>query len=169
MKGLIAVFAALAVLGLAFFLYRSPAGPPAEMTEAEIAQIEADVMAVAAEMKTASDNLDTDAVVASYDPSAMHGTDGTTYYPTYEDWAAHLRDLGGRFQERTSEWRNTRVDVLARDAAVFVGQYEVTGTQVSGDMTRVQVYMTLVMRNIEGVWKVVHQASTGRWIPIEEG
>jgi ketosteroid isomerase-like protein len=43
MKGLIAGLAVLLVLGVAFFFYSSPAPPPAEMTEAEIAQIEADV------------------------------------------------------------------------------------------------------------------------------
>jgi ketosteroid isomerase-like protein len=41
MKGLITLLAVLVVVGLAFFLYRTPTAPP-EMTEAEIAQIEAE-------------------------------------------------------------------------------------------------------------------------------
>ena len=43
MRALIAVLALVLVVVLGFLLYRSPAGPPAEMTEAEIAQIEAEV------------------------------------------------------------------------------------------------------------------------------
>jgi ketosteroid isomerase-like protein len=43
MKGLITVLAVLVVVGLAFFLYRAPTAPP-EMTEAEIAQHEAEVI-----------------------------------------------------------------------------------------------------------------------------
>jgi len=40
MKGLIPVLALLVVLGLGFFLYRSPTAPPAEMTDAEVAEYE---------------------------------------------------------------------------------------------------------------------------------
>jgi ketosteroid isomerase-like protein len=43
MKGLIALLALLVVLGVAFLLYRSPAGPPAGMTEAERAERETQV------------------------------------------------------------------------------------------------------------------------------
>jgi hypothetical protein len=39
MKGLITALAVLVVVGLAFFLYRTPTAPP-EMTDAEIAQEE---------------------------------------------------------------------------------------------------------------------------------
>ena len=48
MKGLITVIAVLVVVGLAYFIYRSPTTPP-EMTEAERAQMEADVRVEIAE------------------------------------------------------------------------------------------------------------------------
>ena len=43
MKGLIALLAVLLALGVMFFFYASPACPPAGVTEAEIARIEAGV------------------------------------------------------------------------------------------------------------------------------
>ena len=48
MKGLITLLAVLVVVGLAFFLYRTPTAPP-EMTEAERAQVAAEAKAAIAE------------------------------------------------------------------------------------------------------------------------
>ena len=43
MKGLVAGLVALVAIGVLFFFYAFPTAPPAEMTEAEIAQLEAEV------------------------------------------------------------------------------------------------------------------------------
>jgi len=169
MKGLIAGLGVLLVLGVGFFLYSSPTAPPAEMTEAEIAQIEAEVSAIADQMMTALSNLDMSFSEAHYDPATMHGNDGTAYFATYEEWVAHNEELVGRFEELDADWTNTRVDVLAPDVALFVGQNSVDATQVSGARTNIQGYITLVLKKSEGDWKIVHQASVGRWTPIEEG
>jgi len=166
MKGLITVLAALVVLGLAFFLYSSPAAPP-EMAEGEIAQIEAEVTSVADQLMTALNNLDPGVAAALYDRERMHGNDGTTYYATYEEWVTHNEELFGRFEEMSAEWRNTRVEVLAPDAALFVGQNEMIARQVSGAETNIQGYLTLVLRKADGAWRIIHQASVGRWTPIE--
>jgi len=168
MKALLAAIALFVVLGLGFLLYSSPPAPP-EMTEAEIAQIEAEVAAVADQLMTAMNNLDTEVAAAYYDPSSMHGNDGATYYATYDEWVAHNEELFGRFEELNAEWRNTRVDVLAPDVALFVGQNEVIAKQVTGAETNIQGYITLVLRRIDGAWKIIHQASVGRWTAIEEG
>ena len=117
MKGLIAGLAALLVIGVGFFLYSSPSAPPAEMTDAEIAQIEAAAKAVGDQSLTALNNLDVEASAALYDPSAIHGNDGMAYYATYDEWKAHLDEMYGSLEEMSLEWTNTRVDVLASDAA----------------------------------------------------
>lgn len=168
MKGLITLLAAVVVLGLAFFLYSSPSAPP-EMTDTEMAQIEVEVAAVADQLMTALNNLDPEVAAAIYDRSSMHGNDGTAYYADYEEWVAHNEELMGRFEELNAEWKNTRVDVLAPDVALFVGQNEVIAKQVSGAETNIQGYITLVLRRIDGEWKIIHQASVGRWTPIGEG
>ena len=167
MKGLITSLAVLVVLGLAFFLYSSPTAPP-EMTEAEVAQIEAEVAVVGDQLMTAMNNLDVEALSALYDPSSMHGNDGSVYYASYDEWVAHLEQLFGSFEEMSSEWTNTRVDVLAADAALFVGQSDATLKRTEQGESR-KGYVTLVFRNTDGVWKIIHQASVGRWTPIEEG
>jgi ketosteroid isomerase-like protein len=143
--------------------------PPAEMTEAEIAQIQAEVAAIGDQMMTALSNLDMSVSVALYDPATMHGNDGTTYYATYDEWVVHNEELFARFEELDADWTNTRVDVLAPDVALFVGQNSVDATQVSGARTNIRGYITLVLKKIEGDWRIVHQASVGRWTPIEEG
>ena len=169
MKALLAGIALLVVLGVGFLLYSSPAAPPAEMTQAEIAQIEAAVTAVADECVTAMNNLDLEAMAALYDPASMHGNDGANYYATFDEWMTHLHELFGSFEELDSEWTNTRVDVLAPDAALFVGQSDWTVKRAERADSRVEGYITWVMRNLDGAWKITHQASTGRWTAIEEG
>ena len=99
MKALIAAAALLVVLGVAFLLYSSPTAPPAEMTDAEIAQIEAAVAAVGDQFMTALDNLDPGIAAAVYDRASMHGNDGNAYYATYDEWVAHNQDFFGRFEE----------------------------------------------------------------------
>jgi hypothetical protein len=139
------------------------------MTEAEEAQIEAQVMAVADQFMTALKDLDPGVAVAVYDRDSMHGNDGAAYFATYDEWVAHNEEFLGRFEEVNGDWTNTRVDVLCSDAAVFTGQNEMFVTQVTGAHTRIVAYITLVLRRIDGTWKVVLQSSTGRWTPIEEG
>jgi uncharacterized protein (TIGR02246 family) len=139
------------------------------MTEAEQAEIQAEAMVVADQLMTALNTLDPEVAAALYDRSKMHGNDGAVYFATYDEWVAHNEEFFGRFEELEGGWTNTRVDVLAPDAALFVGQNEMAVTQVSGARTNIQGYITLVMKKTDGAWKVIHQASTGRWTPIEEG
>jgi ketosteroid isomerase-like protein len=168
MKKTVAVIAAIVGVLALLFIATEQTAPP-EMTEAERAQIESEVAAVADQLMTALSNLDTSVSEALYDPATMHGNDGTAYFATYDEWVAHNEDLFGRFEELDAGWTNTRVDVLAPDVALFVGQNSVDATQVSGARTNIQGYITLVLKKTEGDWRIIHQASVGRWTPIEEG
>ena len=154
----------LAAVYLILPLVACQASPP-EMTHAKRAQIEAEVAAVGEQLMEAMDNLDVQALSALYDPSSMHGNDGLVYYPTYDEWVAHVELLLGSFQELSSEWTSARVDVLAPDAALFVGQSEARLESTEQGESR-EGYVTLVLRNIDGAWKIIHQASVGRWAPI---
>jgi ketosteroid isomerase-like protein len=103
------------------------------------------------------------------DPTSMDGHDGAAYFANYDEWVAHSEDLLGRFEEFESEWTSKRVDVLAPDVALFVGENSADVTQTTGARTNIHGYITLVFRNNEGTWKIIHQASVGRWTPIEDG
>ena len=162
----LAVAIIAAVIGFRYFRTSPSAWP--EMTEAEKARIEAEVAVVGDQLMTAMNNLDVEALSALYDPSSMHGNDGSVYYTSYDEWVAHLEQMLGSFEGMSSEWTNTRVDVLAADAALFVGQSNATLTRTEQGESR-EGYVTLVVRNTGGVWKIIHQAAVGRWTPVEEG
>jgi hypothetical protein len=72
MKGFVTVLAILVVVGLAFFLYRTPAAPP-EMTEAETAAIQADVLVAAEAWMDSWKDVETDCETAvdSWHPEHM--------------------------------------------------------------------------------------------------
>jgi ketosteroid isomerase-like protein len=113
----------------------------------------------------AMNNLDVEALSALYDPSSMHGNDGSVYYPTYDEWVAHIELLFGSFEGLSIEWKNRRVDVLAPDAALFVGQSAAWLRRTEQGESR-EGHVTLVLRRIDGAWKIIHQASVGRWAPV---
>jgi len=169
MRGVVAGLAVLVVLGFFFLRYTAETPPPAGMTESEIAQIQTEVMAVADQLMTALNNLDPGTAAALFDRDSMHGNDGASYFATYDEWVAHNEEFFGRFEELSGNWTNTRIDVLAPDAAVFAGQNEMFVTQVTGAHTKIEAYITLVLKKIDGTWKIILQSSTGRWTPLEEG
>lgn len=160
---------ALAGLAVLVLFASCQAPPPPEMTEAEREAIQTEVMSVGDQLMVALSDLDPGVAAGIYDPATMHGNDGATYYATYDEWVTHNEELFARFEEADGSWRNVRVDVLAPDIALLVGQNEMLMTQVGGERTNIQGYITVVLRKIDGSWKIIHQASVGRWTPIEEG
>jgi ketosteroid isomerase-like protein len=168
MRAITAALVALVLVAVLLFIRSGPT-PPAGMTEAEIGQVQEEVTAVAEQFMAALNRLDPGVAAAIYDPNSMHGNDGATYYATYDEWVTHNQEFFGGFEEMDGEWKNIRIDALAPDVALFAGQSEANVTQVGGAHTKVEGVITLVFRKIEGTWKVILQASTGRWTPIEEG
>jgi len=167
MKGVITVLFLLVVVGLAFFLYRSPSAPP-EMTEAEIAQIEAEVLSVGDQWLAAVVEVNPDGFLDLFDPAGTHATDGY-HYATYEDWVAHIRNLFSTWEDVNWAWTSTRVDVLASDAAMFVGHAEGTLTRTDGRTSDGGPGVTLLVRKDGGGWKIVYQGTAFRRTPTEEG
>jgi hypothetical protein len=168
MKGLIAALALLVVLGVGFFLYSSPAAPPAEMTEAEVAQIEAEVSAVGDQWIASMNAIDVTACAGLFDPAGTHGVDGA-YYANYEEWVEHLERLFSTWEAVNVAWTNTRVDVLASDAAMFVGEGEGVVTRTERGDYNLFVGTTLLAKRIGDEWKLTFQGTAGRWTAIEEG
>jgi hypothetical protein len=120
MRALLAILALLVVLGLGFLLYSSPT-TPSEMTEAEVAQIEAEVTQVLEDFLQANEEMDCGKVAALYHPEHA----GVA-------WGSRLLDAS-MFQEAcesffdgkdswTGYWVETNVRVLTRDFAEYTGR-----------------------------------------------
>jgi hypothetical protein len=125
MKGLITLIAVVVVVGLAFFLYRTPTAPP-EMTEAEKAQIEADVMEFADSWLDAwrvEVNCDSNLPLMDPDRMAMP-YDGKII--NRDGWHEMCLMRSANVASATFNWINREVRVMTPDAAVFIGSYSST-------------------------------------------
>jgi uncharacterized protein (TIGR02246 family) len=165
MKALLAILALLVVLGLGWFLYSSPTAP-AEMTDAEVTQIEAEVLSAGDQWLAAVNEANPDVFLELFDPSGTHATDGY-HYANYEDWSAHVRRLFSSWEDVNWAWTSTRVEVFASDAAMFVGYAEGTLTRTGRDPSNVAPGATLLMKNAGGAWKIIYQGTAFR--PISTG
>ena len=119
MKGLIAGLALLVVLGIGFLLYSSPTASP-EMTEAEIAQIEAEVLAVMQDFIDGFNELDMAKVNETMHPEHMTFSyvgdllDKAGYREFLDNWVQTKESWQGHLHE-------TDVRVLSPDVAVSTG------------------------------------------------
>ena len=126
MKGLIAILFALVILGLAFFLYSSPSAPPAEMTEAEIAQIQSEVMEFADAWLDAwrvEVNCDSNLPLLHPDRLAMPYEGGII---NRDEWHEMCLMRSANVASATFNWISREVRVMTPDAAVFIGSYSAT-------------------------------------------
>jgi hypothetical protein len=126
MKALLAVLAVLVVLGAGFLLYSSPTAPPAEMTEAEIAQIEAEVMEHAdAWLGVFRGEIDCDAGLDLLHPDRLampYQGELLNRAEWHEMCSIRTANVAGV----SMSWTKKEVRVLAPDAAVFIGSYSST-------------------------------------------
>ena len=116
MKGLITLLAVLVVVGLAYFLYRSPSSPPPEMTEAEIAQIKTEIDSLTAEWWEAWETFDWErglSLIHDAPETTWTGAVQTVYSVAEmrEIWPPAMAGLAGQDLEFT----NARTVVLAPD------------------------------------------------------
>ncbi|MGD8360982.1 MAG: nuclear transport factor 2 family protein [Gemmatimonadota bacterium] len=167
MRTAIRVLVVFLVLGFFAYKYWPPTAPP-EMTEAEIAQVEADAATVGDQWLAAVNGINADAFLDLFDSANTYAVDGA-YYATYDEWVGRIQRLFSTWENVDWAWGETRVDVIAPDAAMFVGQTEGTRTRTDGQTSNARVGVTLLVRKIGGVWKIVYQGSAGRWTPTEEG
>jgi hypothetical protein len=137
MKGLIAVLAVLVVVGLAFFLYRTPTPPP-EMTEAERAQIQAEVMGLSDAwlgIMSEPEGVNCDAGL-----DLLHPDRTAQLYQgellNRAEWHDMCVMATGNIARVTMTWTKRDVQVLARDAAAFSGSYSSTWEYLDGSPAR---------------------------------
>jgi len=134
MKALITLLALIVVLGVAFVLYRSPPAEP-EMTEAEIAQIEAEVMEFADTFLDAwRVEVHCDANLPLFHPDRL----AMPYQGEIinrEGWHEMCLMRSANVASATFNWISREVRVLDPDAAVFIGSYSSTWEYRDGSPT----------------------------------
>ena len=157
MKGLITVLAVLVVVGLAFFLYRSPSAPP-EMTEAEIAQIRAEVDSVTSEwwaVWSAGGDADRFFSFLADDAETVWISDANPLFGR-ADIEEAFRPVLENIQRQDNtpvEWRTI---VIAPEVAYTVRINDAVQTFVTGDSGPVIRYAeTLVWVKRDGEWRVL--------------
>jgi uncharacterized protein (TIGR02246 family) len=114
MKGLITVLAVLVVVGLAFFLYRTPTAPP-EMSEGNLAQIQAEVEAARQEHRDAMMAGDVEGILAHLTSDAVQLGPGYRYVGT------EIRDYMQRtFTEASlTSWESQPIETWVHGDAVY--------------------------------------------------
>jgi len=167
MKALLAVLAVLVVLGAGFLLYSSPTAPPAEMTEAEIAQIETSVLAWSDQFMEAATNLDGEGVAALMDPDDTHFVSGAKYWATWAEYLSGSQEFYGGWAEWGGVWDARRVDILGPGVALLTGQ--ATGPLALADGRRFtnRARFTFVVREAEGGWKGLYGHISAESTPIQ--
>jgi fibronectin type 3 domain-containing protein len=170
MKGLITVFAVLVVVGIAGFLYRTPTAPP-EMTEAERAQIEAEVTEAATGLLDGFRTMDAEVVGEWFHPTETSFVWGGTINDR-GGMIEHLRSFMEDFESWDGGWVETQVKVLTPDAAMFQGEFESTIHYTNGRVLRWpgNANFTMLMERTPEGWKVtIGDMDNGPSEVVEEG
>jgi len=139
--------------------------PPAEMTSAERGQIQAEVLDWSDQWLAAASSLDAQGAAAMFDQSEAHFTDGAVYEPTWQAMLDHSQELYGSWDEWQGEWGMRRVDVLAPDLALFVGEASSMIRRADGGEFDVQTTFSFLLRKQDGVWKGLYGQVGGTWTP----
>ena len=138
--------------------------PPAEMTEAEIAQIEAEVMAFEESKAAAFSTLDPDRLMefwADGDISTLNF--GEDRIIGQEGLRAFYENLLPSWAETQMSWLpGCTIDVLSPELALFQGTVRQPITNQEGVSYVEQVNFTELLRNIDGEWKIQRSHASGR-------
>ena len=170
MKAFLAVLALLVVVLLGIRLYSTPSAPT-EMTEAEIAQIEAEVTEAATDFLDSFRTMEAEVVGGWF-----HATE-TSFV-----WGGAILDQTGmverlssfmeNFESWEGAWVETSVKVLNPDAAMFQGRYGSTIHYTDGRVLHWPEnanFTMLVERTPEGWRATVGDMDNGAYQVVEEG
>ena len=161
MRALLALGALLVVLGLGFFLYSTPTAP-VEMTEAEVAQVEAEVMAFAEDHLSAFEALDADRLTGYWVQDNVTSVSFAERIVGLEDMALFYENLVARWASNEMEWLpGSVVDVIASDVALFQGTARQATTSPEGESQVMEVHFTHFLRKMDGTWKIQRNHVSG--------
>lgn len=139
-----------------------------EMTEAEIAEVEANALAWSDQWLETATNLDAEGTAALMDRDDGHSVQqGTVYRPTWAEILAGRREMNAPFTNWVAEWDERRVDVLGPDVALVTGQATGSVTDTDGREYGVLTRLAFVVRSVSGEWKGLYAHAATAAIPIE--
>lgn len=156
----------LAAIAVLLLVAACQTAPP-DMTEAERAQVESEVLTVGDQWLAAVNGLNPDVFLDLFDPADTHATDGYIY-ANYEEWAARIRGFFPNLGDVNLAWASKGVEVFAPDAAMLVGQTEGTRTRADGTTSDFAPGVTLLVRRVGNGWKITYQGTAFR-PPSAEG
>jgi len=172
MKAVAAVLAALVAVGVLMYVYTAPADAPAEMTEAEIAQIEAEVKQFAEDWfdvwrgndcEPSRDLIHPERWVRIYDGKPNSNVD---------EWMARCVTTLANRASFSANWIDTEVRVMSPDAAVLIGTSSSTFEYNDGTPARhypINSTIMIVERTDSG-WRLSNiQMVNGPYEAVEEG
>lgn len=162
MRAIPGVFLFLLLAGCA-----GDSAPSQEMTNAERGQIQAEVLNWSDQWLAAGTSLDAQGVAALFDEADGHFTEGGVYQPNWQAMLEHSQELYGSWEEWQAEWGSRRVDVLAPDLALLVGETVGTIRRGEGGLFDVRATFSFVVRKKDGVWKGLYGQVGGIWTPRE--
>jgi uncharacterized protein (TIGR02246 family) len=136
-----------------------------ELTSADRSGIQAEVLDWSDQWLENGTNLDAQGVALLFDEADGHFVDGGRYQATWQEFLTHSQELYGGWESWEGQWGSRRIDVLADDAALFVGQMESVITDDEGVESDVQTTFSFVLRKKEGVWKALFGQVGGVWTP----
>lgn len=163
-------FAILAVIAL-LYIGPAPNAPPAEITEAEVAQIEVEVMTWSDEWIEGARNQDANAVASLLDPDKAQYVINATLHSGWEECVSALEGLYSGWETWRGEWSGRSVEVLGPDVAALMGQTRGPLTLVNGTEGINQVRLSFLLRKRADGWKAVYGHGSGVFTPdpVEEG
>jgi ketosteroid isomerase-like protein len=123
------------------------------MTNQERGEIQAEVLEWSDRFLDNLSHLDAAGVAGLFDQGAAHFANGAEYQPTWQAMSSGTQALYREWESWTGEWESRRVDVLAPDAALVVGQ--AVGTLAMPDGTEydvLPVFSFVLRKNDDGSW-----------------
>lgn len=126
--------------------------PPQELTNADRGQIQAEVLDWSDQWLAAATGLDAQGVAGLMDQADAHFMMEGAYNATWQDFLTSTqRDFLG-LAEWQGEWGMRRIDVLAWDAALFVGETVGRVRLSDGAEADSRTVFSFVVRKKEGLW-----------------
>jgi hypothetical protein len=160
---------ALAASTVLLFVAACQTAPPA-LTEAEVAQVEAEVTGMANRLMDLWNTGDWETHLSLYDSEALNVLWGPTVLDTHESFARFMGFVED-YPGWDGAWDDIFVKVLGPNSALFRGRYHTTLTDLEGMKTFWRPHWTaLVERRVDGWTMTVvdHAYGTAQEVP-EEG
>jgi uncharacterized protein (TIGR02246 family) len=158
---------ALAAAAVLLMVSACQAPPPAEMTDAERAQIEAEVLAWSDQWLEAGTNLDAEGVAALFDQDDGHFVSGVLYSGTWAEFLSGSRELYGGWEEWGGTWDARRVDILGPGVALMTGQATGPLTLADGRRLTNRARFSFVVRETEGEWRGLYGHVSAASTPLQ--